>query len=394
MIVRSAATALLLLAYVACGSAEKEPKTPKKPAPTADKLLEQGIVAEKAGKTDEAEKKYRGAVKLDPKSYEPSRRLVELLLGAGRAMEAAETAEAYQAARPDDLKANHLLADAYIAGGDYRGADKVLTELIDADDSDATAFAKRGRARVMGKDLPRGIDDFRRAIELDPENPDYLVDLGSALLQQKKVDEAREELNKALAINENHPRANVLMGITYRNEFKLDDALRYHLRAARVAPDSARAHFELGITQNLRGDNLAAEKELERATQLEPGDPLNWYAYGEALRILGKFEAAIPAYRKTLELDPNHKKAPNKLGYVLFKAGKPGEAEVVLTEAVRNNPDDPYPYFNLGMVYAQADKYTLAVNAFRRFLDLAPKDDRDVPTAKKQIRLLRRKIKR
>ena len=392
MLCRSAAIIVALVA-AACSAPPKKTSGPEEEKVSAEQLLTEARADEEAGKPKAAVAKYREAIRLAPTDYEANSRLVALLVREGAGADAVEAAKAYKAASPDDLRGNHLLADAYLVAGDYGEAAAAMSRLLQFED-DATAYEKRARARVLAGDLRGGEEDYRKALELDSENIDYLVGLGSVLLRRESRDQAREALSKALEANAEHGRANILMGILYRDAMELDTALKHHLRAARVDPENPRAHFELGITYNLRGDNIAAEASLAKAVRLEPNDGINWYAYAEALRVLGKFQESLDPYRKAVELLPGHKKAPNKLGYVLFKLGKVAEAEVVLTAAVRNNPNDPYPYFNLGMVYASGEKLALAINSFQRFLDLAPENDRDIPVARRQIRELTRKLRR
>jgi tetratricopeptide (TPR) repeat protein len=143
----------------------------------------------------------------------------------------------------------------------------------------------------------------------------------------------------------------------------------------------------------MQGDNYAAEKSLAKACKLGPDNATHWYAYGDILRILEKYDEAIPAYRKALEIDPEHPKAENKLGLALFNTGQLDDAEVVLSSALRKEPKNPYPYFNLGMVYSMGGKNRLAIGAFEKFLELAPKQDGDVPVAKKKLRELRKRLR-
>lgn len=385
--------ALAVVLTLAACSAPAAPIEEPEEKVTAEQLLSEAQAAESGGQLKVAVEKYRQAIRLEPAEYDPNRRLVELLIRENRAADAVEAAKAYKAASPEDLRGNHLIADAQLAAGNYSDAAEAMSKILQFED-DAAAYEKRGRARVLGKDLRGGEEDYRKAVELEGDNVEYLVGLASVLIRRNQEAQAKQILAKALEINSEHPRANIMMGIVFRSEVALDDALKHHLRAARVAPENARAHFELGITYNLRGDNIAAEASLARAVELEPGDGLNWYAYGEVLRLRGKIAESLAPYRRAVELMPKHDKAPNKLGYVLFKLGKVAEAEVVLTAAVRNNPDDPYPYFNLGMVYAQGEKLALAINSFQRFLDLAPDQDKDIPVARRQIRELKRKLRR
>ncbi len=376
------------------GGSQKKTAKPKKSRKSAAQWVKEGQRAEKADKLDKAERRYRKAIRLEPGNPKANKRLVNLLLAQNRTDDAIQVGKAFVAADEKNAAAYHLLADAQLTANEFDKAETTLSILIDRDPSDPTAFAKRAEARVRNDNLTGGADDLEAALEFDEDNIEYLVSLGSVYKQQRRPDKAKAMLEEALELDGDHARAHRILGTVYRDEIELDEALSHHLKAVRLDPESGRAYFELGITQNLRGDNVAAEEALLQATKLEPQVAINWYAYGEALRVQGRNEDAIPAYKKTLKLEPNHPKAANKLGYVLFNADKIDEAEVVLTEAVRRNPDSPDPYFNLGFVYEREKKYALAVNSLTRFVELAAKGDHNIRTAKKKIRQLSRKIKR
>jgi cytochrome c-type biogenesis protein CcmH/NrfG len=233
---------LLLASAFACSGPPKEVEEPEEPAADPQQLLSQGIAAEGEGKYDVAEKSYRESIRLKPADYEANSRLVGLLIKRGQAADALEAAKAFAAANPDDLRGLHLLADANLSSGNYEDAAAAMSKLLELDD-DATAYEKRARARVLGQDLRGGEEDYRKALELQPDDLEYMVGLGSVLIRRGAPSQARELLAKALEIDEEHPRANVLIGIIYRTEMELDQALKHHLRAARVAPQNGRAHF-------------------------------------------------------------------------------------------------------------------------------------------------------
>ena len=88
---------------------------------------------------------------------------------------------------------------------------------------------------------------------------------------------------------------------------------------------------------------------------------------------------------------PPHKKAAAKRGIALFEAKRYGEAETFLTGVVRADPKNPYNYENLGVVYEHEKKYKLAIEMFEKFLQLADKEDGDIPKVKAKIKELKRK---
>jgi tetratricopeptide (TPR) repeat protein len=389
---------LVALALPACGgdSGKKtnKPQNAVDKAAAADDLLREAIAAEQAGQPNVAETKYKRALKLRPAHYETAERYTRFLIAQGQARDAVQVANNYLTRSLNDLKGYHLAADAYIADKDWIKAYETITELIGLDEGDGRAWEKRGTIQVMREDYSDALENLRKAVSLDPDNADFYASLGSALQRAGKPAEAAIELRKAIKLDDGNARGHLILGVVLRAQGEYRDALKHHQRAGKLAPNDARVNFELGVSQNFNGDNSAAEISLKRATDLEPGDPLNWYALGEVLRNMQRYKEAVAPYRTALELDPGYAKAAEKLGVVLYYAGELGEAEIMLTERVKNYPKEPYAYFNLGQVYAKQEKYALAVESFERFIALAPKEDGDVEVAKKKVRELKRKVRR
>ena len=67
------------------------------------------------------------------------------------------------------------------------------------------------------------------------------------------------------------------------------------------------------------------------------------------------------------------------------------EAEVFLTDMLGKDPGNASLYYNLGWVYSAQKKYKLGVDAFEKYLSLAPKDDSDRGKANAEIKSLKKK---
>ncbi len=380
----------------ACGAPEKgtDKRKARKPdrVTTAKKLLAQGIKAEDAGQPTRAEKKYRRALRLRPRHFETVKRLTKFYIKQHRGAEAVEVAAAYHEKKMGHVGGMHLLADARIKAGDYKGAFETLSSIVEVKPNNAAAFEKRGQVQVLFGKFPKGVTDLQKAVELEPENVRFRVSLGSGLQQANRLNEAAIELRKALQLDKENARAHLVLGIVLRKNADIQEALRHHLKAKKFAPKSSRAHFELGITQNAYGDNPGSEASLATAVKLDPRNATNWYAYGEISRYMKKWSQALNAYKQALKLDKKHPKAKSKLAVVLYYLNEFEKAEVMLTELIRKNPEAPYPYFNLGLVYSKQKKFGMALGALRKFIQLAPKGDGDVKEARKKIRWIRRRM--
>lgn len=390
--------ALLLLALAACGGAAENLKSDPAAIEKRGKLeLKRAIAAEKKGKNKAAKRHYLSAVELRPSHYKTHERASLFLRGAGEPKEALKVVSSFVERSPGDPRGYHLLSDVQFANGDNEAAEETLSELISIDDEDASAFHKRGAVRMTAKKVEDALADYQRAVTLKPKDAEYLTSLGFALSRisrKQSLEKAQGVLEKALSIDESNADANRLLGTVLRKRFKPKSALDFHVRAVELDPDSAIAYFELGITQNALGQNDEAESSLRESLELNPNDSVAWYALGEVLRITGKCAPAVTAYEEALKLDPKHPKAPNKLGVCLYNVGDFDKAEIVLTGLIQNYPDDPYPYFNLGMVYEKKDRPHAAIKALKKFIELAPSGDGDIKTAKRRIGKLERKIRR
>ena len=175
-----------------------------------------------------------------------------------------------------------------------------------------------------------------------------------------------------------------------RTEAGREIVLGQHLHRARDF--LAGEHFEEAVS------------ELMNAAELAPADPRPYRHLAMAYEKVRLHERAEEAYRKVLELAPRDLDANMKLAKLLYKLGKSEEAGALvreyeialgqhldqarrflaserlgdavreLTRAVELAPDDPRPYRQLAVAYERLRLHERAEQAYRRLLDLAPRD--------------------
>jgi tetratricopeptide (TPR) repeat protein len=98
-----------------------------------------------------------------------------------------------------------------------------------------------------------------------------------------------------------------------------------------------------------------------------------WFQRGLDLEETGApVEAAIQAYRKALELNPEAAGALVNLGTICYRQHKFTEAEKYYTEAVAADPDYPLAQFNLGNLYDEQGRVGEAFEHYRKALRLNP----------------------
>ncbi len=103
---------------------------------------------------------------------------------------------------PEYLKAILLLGNVLIAQGQRAEAIEIYERVLRAGVQDALLYNNLGYLMAEDRsDVARGIQLIEKAVELEPENPDYLDSLGWAYFQVGRAEEAYELIARSLAID-------------------------------------------------------------------------------------------------------------------------------------------------------------------------------------------------
>ena len=173
-----------------------------------------------------------------------------------------------------------------------------------------------------------------------------------------------------------HRYGDALLGID-----ALDEAQEAFTRAVANAPLAAEPHAGLGEVLLLRGDDTGAVEALHKALELDPSYRSPRYLLGLAYRNLGRMEAAerelnsgLNAAKRAMR-DAWMERTPNfKLGLGLefdrarglLAAGRTAEAASILESEVGKRPDEVPLLVNLGVAYAQLERFDDALAIFLR----------------------------
>jgi TolB-like protein/class 3 adenylate cyclase/Tfp pilus assembly protein PilF len=157
----------------------------------------------------------------------------------------------------------------------------------------------------------------------------------------------------------------MLWGYGYdRSEEVLSKAVSAAMRALAIDETSGEAHASLGWLLVIEWRWEEAEKELQRALQLNAGYPFTHDWYADLLSTIGRDEEALREYRRALELDPLSPVINRDLGWHYFRAGDYDAAIEPLRTASRLNPDDPFALDYLSRALAERGREEEAFEVF------------------------------
>ena len=174
------------------------------------------------------------------------------------------------------------------------------------------------------------------------------------------ADRALDYLQQALVLDPRDPATYDALARLWRNGGLLNLALGDAYRAVYHAPASAIARNTLGTVFQALGNRREAQKQYERALQLDPraSYALNNLCYGA---ILNREPAkAVSACQAALSLDPHLAAARNNLGLAYAALGDLDSSRT----AFEKSGDRASASYNLGIVYMARRQYPDAISAF------------------------------
>jgi len=135
----------------------------------------------------------------------------------------------------------------------------------------AREASAQGNAAFERKDYPAARKAYQRVLDLVPDSLVGLVNLGLVEFYSGNIARADELLKKAVAIRLDNPAAWLALGMIAMDEEKFDEALAALAQAAVQDPRNPRVRNFLGVVVGRKGWIDAAQSELRRAVELDPG---------------------------------------------------------------------------------------------------------------------------
>ncbi len=152
-------------------------------------------------------------------------------------------------------------------------AEAELDLALDRKPGSTRVLAARGGARHSRQRLGPAIEDFERALELDPGQAEAHAGLGRTLVDLGLPRLAAPHFERAVELNPQYPDALVNLGNVRLLAGRPDQAIALYREALRRNPESFEAAMSLGQALARSGESAAALRLFRRALRLRPGDP-------------------------------------------------------------------------------------------------------------------------
>ncbi len=151
-----------------------------------------------------------------------------------------EARKAYQGALksdPNHLEAHRCLAGVYARGNDYERAFDIYKKALAKHPNNGGLWYDLGLCHLRRKDMTEAVRCLQKALELEPENRDYMKKLGFTLAYMGQIDQGKALLTRAqgsalahynvarVLIQQNHiEQARQFLSIALRENAQLAEA--------------------------------------------------------------------------------------------------------------------------------------------------------------------------
>jgi TolB-like protein/tetratricopeptide (TPR) repeat protein len=200
--------------------------------------------------------------------------------------------------------------------------------------------------RRTKESLEKSVRYFQQAIDSDPGYAPAYAGLADAHLTQ-------------LDYNYLPPRdAFALAKTALLDALRLDDTL-------------AEPHTSLGHLRLHEFNWRAAQQAFEHAVALNPGYGTAHYYHGNLLAAFGRFDDAVAAAQRSLEIDPLSPNTRVNRLFTLYLARRYDEALHQVHETIEIDPSYVGVHYYLGLIYERLGRYNDAIAAFKTVSPIA-----------------------
>ena len=292
--------------------------------------LDLGLVLGRGGKLPEAIGSIQRSLELDPTLGSAHMFLGIFLYQANRPDEAIAALEQEIARDPKNGEALTWLGTVEMSGGRAVQAAATLDRAAELAPNDLNILELRGRAHSL---VAR--DSYAKMAQIDPGSWHVHRVQGELYAEEERHSEAITEYQAAIKIEGRNPDLYEALGDELRKANRLQEAQKAYTKELELTPRNAIAMYDLGSTDVELGDAAAGVPLLEAMLKVFEQSAVAEYYVGRGLAAEGRDAEAATRLEKSAREDPAGeagKRSYLELARVYRKLGRAADAQRALAE--------------------------------------------------------------
>ncbi|KAL7714763.1 Tetratricopeptide repeat protein [Entamoeba marina] len=192
-------------------------------------------------------------------------------------------------------------------------------------------YLARGTAHAMLGQLPEAVENFTKAIELDPSSGDSFKRRGQTLVATGELMRGLDDLNKAVAM---------------------------------CGDRDGDCYTQRGSVYQMLKNYVKGRADFLEATKRNPMDYVAWNHLGLNNNALGLVDEAADAYARAIQIKDDYTDCYVNFGQLQKDAGQFERSKAILEKLFRMVPNHSNGHFICGVLYQQVGYHLRAVKEF------------------------------
>jgi tetratricopeptide (TPR) repeat protein len=196
---------------------------------------------------------------------------------------------------------------------------------------------------------------------------------GDRLYESGRMEEAVEEFRRALILDPKNVNVGNSLGVCYAQMGKFEEAVAEFSRVTSLNPSDFMGQYNLGCALLSLGREDEAEQAFTLSSELDPKRAAPHFQLAKLCRKQNRLEEALKYLGKTVDLKPHWARAWRLFGECFLEQGNDGEAMNGFKKALKINGNDAAALSGLAILYGRVESnLEIALSLARRSVELDP----------------------
>jgi tetratricopeptide (TPR) repeat protein len=272
---------------------------------------------------------------------------------------------------PDQPQNLYLLAEAYLKGGDKENASSTIERLDQLAAGDYRTLAGIGVLLARFHLYDDAIQQFRRALEVNPNSDDVKFDLANAYFKKRAYVQALEIAQQVSPDEQRDDAYMALLGDIYAHLGKDEPARKIFQDAIARNPDNEQAYLSLALLELRGNEDVAAKRILSKGLARIPSSGKLYWGLGLAAAMQGEPADAAASLERAIDLLPEWSGGYSTLGVFYFETGQVAKAREVLDRFKNSSANASLDIDRIAQVLDQASQANAAESRPKALADKA-----------------------
>lgn len=236
------------------------------------------------------------------------------------------------------------------------------------------AYNNLGVAYKNSGDFAKAEVAFLQAAELAPERPDISYNLGNLFKKSGSTESAEKWYRRSIEQDPSYIRSYNNLGTIYEQSNDYEKAEEVYRQGLSIDGNNATLHYNLGITYQDRGNMDQARSQYEESLKFRPGWTPSLSNLGEVLQNQGHLDEAQQKFSQLLDKDPDNIRAISNMGTIHAQKGDNEKARQFFKKALTKDPSYKAATFNLKQLYMSENSLQEALEELNKLANYHPED--------------------